>query len=290
MCTPRREWLGWPATASCITEKRIAPGLDVVAGSITLLQDRRGQIWAGGVTGLSVRATDGKWRRITERDGLLIQHIYFAVEDGKGIVWIGTPRGAFRFYPQGHVEPFTPHDGLASWELNEGAAWSDPNGNLWMGTINGLSQCRDAAEGPNPMPARTVIEAAELPAYSIDFPERLNLDWASRTVTFRLAILSFRNRNRIGYRARLGVSNTTGPKTPESLNRRGDIRLMVQSVNDSGVWSETASLPIHVEPPYWMTLWFRLLMVGFALPPLVTVSPCCLAQAGSWRQSPRADA
>jgi diguanylate cyclase (GGDEF)-like protein len=38
----------------------------------------------------------------------------------------------------------------------------------------------------------------------------------------------------------------------------GDLQLMLQPVNESGVWGDVVTLPIHVRPPFWMTLWFRL--------------------------------
>ena len=45
----------------------------------------------------------------------------------------------------------------------------------------------------------------------------------------------------------------------------GDLRLLLQPVNESGVWGETIILPIHVRPPFWMTLGFRLGGILFLL-------------------------
>ncbi|RPI18449.1 MAG: hypothetical protein EHM61_28790, partial [Acidobacteria bacterium] len=238
-----------------VVEVGTTPGLDPGTGINTLLEDSRGQLWAGGVSGLTVRRTDGKWRTVTEEEGLTSRHIYSAAEDGKGVIWLGTTHGAFRLHPNGRIESVTPDDGLASWEMNEGAIWRDPAGDIWMGTINGLSHCRDVAQAPNQIPARMVVEAAALSGRTVDFPTGLNLDWKSRTVTFRVAVLSFRNRNRVGYRARLeGLESEWLPisRLPELRYTNlppGSLRLLLQSTNDSGLWSDITALPIRVAPP-----------------------------------------
>ena len=45
----------------------------------------------------------------------------------------------------------------------------------------------------------------------------------------------------------------------------GDLKLLLQPVNESGIWGETVTLPIHIRPPFWMTLWFRLAFLAVVL-------------------------
>ncbi len=51
----------------------------------------------------------------------------------------------------------------------------------------------------------------------------------------------------------------------------GDLKLLLQPVNESGVWGEVVTLPIRVRPPFWMTLWFRLSGILFLLAAAVGV-------------------
>ena len=73
----------------------------------TLLEDSRGRLWAGNDAGLAVRGTDGRWRLLNDEPGFASHHVYFIGESRDGTVWVGTARGAFRFLPDGRVEPFT---------------------------------------------------------------------------------------------------------------------------------------------------------------------------------------
>jgi diguanylate cyclase (GGDEF)-like protein len=98
----------------------------------------------------------------------------------------------------------------------------------------------------------------------------LDLAWKERTLIFNIAVLSFRNRNRTAYRARLdGMEGEWLPLRRFGELRytnlpAGNLKLLLQPVNESGVWGETVALPIHIRPPFWMTLWFRL-SAGIAL-------------------------
>ena len=110
---------------------------------------------------------------------------------------------------------------------------------------------------------RVVVTSALLPGRTVPFPERLELSWAERSLAFRVAVLSFRSRGRTGYRARLeGLEESWLPTRREPELRytnlpAGELRLLVQGINESGLWGDVAAVPILVRPPFWMTTWFR---------------------------------
>ena len=233
--------------------------------SITaVMEDSRGRLWAGNDAGLAVLETDGRWRLLNDRPGFNNHHVFCIGEDWQGTVWVNTARGVFRFLAGYQVEEFNPDDGLADWETNANGFFNDARGDIWIGTVSGLSQYNPAGRSANTEPPRLIVESVRLPKRSLAYPQRLDLAWNERTLAFDIAVLSYRNRNRTAYRARMdGLEGDWLPLRRLGELRytnlpAGDLRLLLQPVNESGVWGETVALPIHVRPPFWMTWWFRL--------------------------------
>jgi diguanylate cyclase (GGDEF)-like protein len=233
--------------------------------SITaIMEDSSGRLWAGNDAGLAVLATDGRWLLLNDRPGFANHHVFCIGEDWNGKVWVNTTRGVFRFSDSYKVEAFNPDDGLADWETNANGFYSDTRGDIWFGTISGLSQYTPAVRAPNTEPPRLMVESVRLPKRLLEYPRSLDLDWSERTLIFNIAILSYRSRNRTAYRARLnGMESEWLPLRHLGELRYtnlppGDLKLLLQAVNESGVWGETVTLPIHVRPPFWMASWFRL--------------------------------
>lgn len=228
-----------------------------------LFEDGKGRLWAASGSGVARLEADGRWTLLTDK--LASPFVYFLGEDRGGTVWVGTTRGVYRLGAGDAVEPFTPDDGLAGWETNINAFLSDRDGVVWIGTVEGLSRYDPAAHRPNAHPPRVVVESAELPGRTVAFPSSLELSWSERSLAFRMAVLSFRSRGRTAYRARLeGLEKDWLPLRRGSELRYtnlppGQLHLLVQGINESGLWGEVASIPIRVRPPIWMTTPFRVL-------------------------------
>ncbi len=230
-----------------------------------LFEDGKGRLWAASGSGVARMEADGRWSLLTEKLGS--PYVYFLGEDRGGTVWVGTTRGVYRFGAGDAVEPFTPDDGLAGWETNISGFLSDRDGVVWIGTVEGLSRYDPAAHRRNAHPPRVAVESAELPGRTVAFPPSLELSWSERSLAFRVAVLSFRSRGRTAYRARLeGLEDDWLPLRREPELRytnlpAGDLRLLVQGINESGLWGEVASIPIRVRPPFWMTTPFRVALL-----------------------------
>jgi Predicted periplasmic ligand-binding sensor domain len=226
-----------------------------------LFEDSKGRLWAASGSGLARLETNGTWTLLTDRLGS--PYVYFVGEDRTGTIWVGTTRGVYRLGAGDAVTPFTPDDGLAGWETNINAFHTDRDGVVWIGTVDGLSRYDPASHRPNAHPPRVVVESVRLPGRTVSFPDRLELAWAERSAAFRVAVLSFRSRGRTAYRARLeGLEEGWLPLRREPELRytnlpAGELKLHVQGINESGLWGEVVTIPIRVDPPFWMTPWFR---------------------------------
>jgi ligand-binding sensor domain-containing protein len=101
--------------------------------------------------------------------------------------------------------------------------------------------------------------------------EKLNLTWKDNFFSFEFAALNFSEpqKNQFAYmlsgfdkdwifcgnRRYASYTNLNG----------GDYIFKVKASNEDGIWSSNEiSIPIHIEPPYWKKTWFLLCSVGFA--------------------------
>jgi diguanylate cyclase (GGDEF)-like protein len=228
-----------------------------------VFEDSRGRLWAGTDAGLARLGTGRNWETLDDRPGFANRHIFFLGEDARGTVWVCTARGVFRFRADDRVEPFSPDDGLADWEMNQYGFFCDGRGEVWLGTVSGLSQYRPAAGAESAALPLLNIESVDLPGRTIPFPAALDLGWRERTLNFHVAVLSFRNRAKTVYRARMEnlEEDWTLPRRSAELRYTnmppGRFTLLVQAANESGAWSEPLRLPLRVRPPFWRTPFFQ---------------------------------
>lgn len=254
---------------------RRLPGPPLPPDLTAILEDSVGRLWVGNAGGLAVRDPGGRWRTLGREDGFAARQVFFIGQDRDGVVWVGVDRGVLRFLPDGKVLPFATEDGLAGLETNQHGFHAGADGEVWLGTVTGMTRYdpsrRPAASPPPPL----VVESAELPDRVVDFPQHLDLRWSERSVTFRVALLGYRDRSQIAYRARLeGLEDDWLPPRRGAELRytnlpAGEHELLLEPVGDGGRVGEVVRLPIRVVAPPWRTRWFQggallLLVAGVA--------------------------
>ncbi len=115
-----------------------------------IYEDSYGFIWIGTSDGLNrvVRSSVDRdtfyFERITTYEGLPNNSIYGILEDHKRQLWISTNLGIVK-YANGAVtsDTFRGVDGLSSDEFNTASYFSDAEGRLYFGSINGVTIIND---------------------------------------------------------------------------------------------------------------------------------------------------
>jgi len=96
-----------------------------------------GQLWAGGLGGVSIRAKNKIIKTLTARDGLPTIYVNCIETAPDGTVWVGTRQGIVRYSEDGN------HSLLFSrrWLMNDDARdiSFDAEGNAWIATAGGVS-------------------------------------------------------------------------------------------------------------------------------------------------------
>ena len=130
---------------------QLLPVTDPLASAsvLALMEDREGNLWVGTETGGLHILRDQRFRNLGAREGLSSDATTTVVEDSAGTLWVGTSgaglngfklAGAGAAAPSGTIRNYSVKNGLLSDVILSLAA--APNGDLWVGTPDGLSRIR----------------------------------------------------------------------------------------------------------------------------------------------------
>ena len=257
-----------------------------------IFEDRAGTIWVGthgGGLNQFVPETNS-FVRYTIRDGLPDNIIYGILEDSNGNLWISTNRGISHFHPCS--KSFTNYDqneGLQGNEFNKGSAFKSQTGEMYFGGINGFNTFVPEKITIDPNPPQIAItdfqifntsieisknqESHDILNKSITFTDSLYLSYEDRVISFQCAALNYQcpGQNQYaymleGYDRDWHYSGDRRFFTYTNLPP-GKYFLKIKTANSDNVWNKTPkSLFIYIAPPFWKTIWFKILVVaGFLM-------------------------
>ncbi|MFQ5571664.1 MAG: two-component regulator propeller domain-containing protein [Rhodothermales bacterium] len=270
---------------------------DLNLGPVGALQDDwDGHLWIGTYgQGLfhyipGVSGTTGAFHRVTMEDGLSDEYILSMVFDSQGDLWICTNNGlnkldVARFKVSGDIDiaSYGSAEGFIGRECNAGAGSLDSNGDLWFGTVKGITRYAPGHERANPHEPRTHITNVRLffeeqglfdYADGIDvgtgLPVNLRLPYNKSHLTFDFVGISMKVPENVSYQYQLeGLDETWTPVTQETHATYANLSsgvytFKVKAANSDGVWNaEPASFHFEITPPFWLTPWFIFLSILF---------------------------
>ena len=256
--------------------------------------DDEGVIWIGTLGGGLLRFQDGKFTRYTPREGLPNEHVSQILEDDRGQLWLGTRSGIARVSKKGlnqfaHGETsyvrfvtYGKSDGLPAAECAGGsqpACWRSRDGHLWFATIKGAVWTDPAEVRSNPLPPPVLIEEVLVngqrlaedgqPSGSpaVRVPARLRVPAGHHYLDFKFTALSLTSPDKVRFKWRLAglekdwVIESSRRSVSYSFVPPGEYEFQVQACNNDGIWNEAgAAIKLTVQPYFWQTWWFKLLM------------------------------
>jgi PAS domain S-box-containing protein len=257
--------------------------------AISIYEDSKGNLWMGTDAGLNLfnKATKGfKCYRI--EDGLPDNDINSIVEDNRGNLWLSTDKGLSKFINAINL-PVKPEfrnygyeDGLQGNEFCPRSSCKGADGKLYFGGPNGFN-----VFDPDKITENTYIPPIVITGFNIfnkpevlgergnnknlDSTEDLVLSYKQSVFSFDFAALNYISsyKNQFAYKME-GFDkdwNYVGTKYTATYTNLdpGKYIFRVKGSNNDGVWNEKGiALPIIITPPYWETIWFRLLLVVIA--------------------------
>jgi CheY-like chemotaxis protein/signal transduction histidine kinase/streptogramin lyase len=231
-----------------------------------LSEDQQGRIWFGYHSSQGVTYYDGSsFRTYTTADGLFNDAVYSIGVDDKNQVWIGTARGVDRFDGKSFVN-YSTAEGYASNESNAGGFFADYDGTLWFGTAEGLSHYDQRYDLSLGDPPSVKIRRLYLGDEPVNIDSVITASYARRDLRARVVLLSYINKKRLGFRYRLiGYNENWKTLNGDEIHYTnlppGSYTLEVQGRKYQQRWSVPTSVSFMIQPAFWQTWWFGLLVV-----------------------------
>ena len=205
---------------------------------------------------------DDKFEQITSKNGLTADMMECVYTDENSVVWAGTLNGLNRIsgtFENRKVEQITVFHGLPSNEINDIKVSGD---DVWVATNKGLAHFKTQIRSTySPQPILSSMMANN---HSINLTKPIELLAKENNLAINFTTINFKMNGDISYRYRMVNQNWD-----TTLNRTlifpalasGEHLFEVQSQNEDGIWSVSTSLEFVIKPPWWNSLWAKLLVL-----------------------------
>ncbi|MBK9151817.1 MAG: hypothetical protein IPM26_12845 [Saprospiraceae bacterium] len=267
---------------------------------LTIRRDRNHNMWlgtlGGGVVFVKLQVTKGvnsgrftidykksAFEFIGKEDGLPNENVPGILEDDYGNMWFSTYDGLVRYQTESDVfQTFLTLDGISNNEFNYTSAFKDSKGNLWFGGLNGLNKINPdfAVNGGvanrlsftsfskynrrSRQQERTFI-------HDNDDQQLYQISPFDSWFQFNWTLPDYINYNKNNYYVKLDGLNEDWQYHGNQAYIRyhslapGQYRLHIRGVDGKGIKSQgEISVRIKVNPIFYETWWFRLLVMFFA--------------------------
>lgn len=241
-------------------------------GVMDILRDNSGNYWFATHGGIA-RFEDGSFEAVTAADGLQDEVCYFIEQDDRGIFWIGTNKGIIRFdydiylaeQGTGETHAFkliTQDQGLVANEMNAGASFKDSEGDLWFGSVGGVTQFDPSLEKNNLSAPEIHIQDVLVSGEPISIEPNIEIGSNNHNIAFEFIGINFSSPEQVLYRYRLKNSGEDWQQTSQRTVRYsalmpGQYTFEVKARNNDGRWSSsTAQISFVVLAPFWLQWWF----------------------------------
>ncbi|MGQ1946138.1 ligand-binding sensor domain-containing protein [Geofilum sp. OHC36d9] len=254
------------------------------SNELSILIDHKGVIWVGGDQGLFY--FDEQIADFVRIENLPVNYVASIEEDKNGNLWLGTLNGLLLFDRSSNLfYHFTEADGLQGSNFNPEASFYDPITNtMYFGGTMGVNAFNPDEivfnqEAPNIRFTGFFLFNQLVNDYGkghllekeINYTEEIVLDYHQNYFGIEFSALNFINPETNEYATMLeGFDsdwNYIGSRRSAFYSNLNPGRYIfrVKAANNDGVWNEEGiNLKIRVLPPWWMSVWFFVIL-GFLL-------------------------
>jgi diguanylate cyclase (GGDEF)-like protein len=242
------------------------------AGFAAVSAGRGGWLWAGGgshgLLHLHVHGSVADQSQWIDDPRIAAAAVYFTQTDSRGWLWAGTDDG-FAVFDGSSWRKFGQPDGLIWNDTDQNAVFADADGSIWIGTSGGLTHVVRPERLIQTAPLSLRISQATLGTARLDPDSARRLKWSkSPALDVHLQDLDFGDPKATLLRVRLrGLSEDWFETHDFHLHYPGLTpgRYVFEAMavdTDHQRVSPLVHLDYQILPPWWQTVWFRLLVAA----------------------------
>ena len=274
-----------PFKHDSISHKLDEPNSRIVDKISSFCQTRDGTLWLGsngyGLYRLVKSKSDphGHFEALTTEDGLAFGGVKGIVEDVNGRLWVTTQNGLSVYDPNTHIfSNYFESEGLVNHHFYWNSAACDESGVIYLGSEGGLIEVLGENTAAKPygklvftqlmVDNQEVTAGSEYLSDDISIARSIQLREGNRSFSIAFSALNYGNEEQAMFSYRMkGLEDEWTPlKLGEHSVRysalpAGHYTFEVRYVSTiSAEHSDIASIEVVVNPAFWNSWWFRLLL------------------------------
>ncbi len=250
---------------------------------ICLYEDSKQRFWAGTTMGLKLMNTsDGSFQVFSTQEGLPSNVVNGIVEDREGNLWLSTNQGICKFnYDKGTIRNFYTEDGLMSNEFIHNSVASDNDGEIYFGSVGGITRFYPEKINSNRNTPRVAItdllifnqrvspnDSHGILSQSISETNAIELNWNDNSFTLTFNAIDYIQPQKIKYAFRITGFDSQWTYHNYSQNTAsytnldaGVYHFELKATSDGETWSKPISLRITIVNPIWKRWWAIMLYI-----------------------------
>lgn len=260
----------------------------------TLTEDSTGILWIGtagnGVLKLPIYADTFRFEKLLVQPRLTSDNVYFLGLDKEENLYVGSEVGVDKISLDAErnfkiIKHFGKSEGFVGIETCQNSVLCDAEGNMWFGTINGLTKYNPKQESSNPIPPKILLTETRLfyePLRETKYKDSLTkkgtlkagfaLPYQENNLGFEFVGINQSNPEKVRYQWQL--EGFEKERSPFSTNTNatyanlpaGDYTFKVWAENEDGVISiSPAQTSFAILKPFWQEWWFIVTIIGSIL-------------------------
>jgi signal transduction histidine kinase/ligand-binding sensor domain-containing protein len=252
----------------------------------SFLRDKDGNLWVGSNTkGMFYCSPDGKIIKTYDNtNGLAGDKVQSIVEDNNGDLWISTSDGISHLNIKTQkFRNYTKEDGLQSNQFFQQSFLKTSGGEIYFGGYNGFNSFFPDSLKDNSFippvyitdfqifnkPVVFAVAGSQFPVH-ISEAEEITLNWRQSVFSFSFSAINYTHpeKNQYayimeGFEKDWNYTNASRRYVTYTNLNPGKYTFRVKASNNDNVWNDKGvSLRIIILPPWWNTLWFKLISVS----------------------------
>ncbi|MCI5056237.1 MAG: SpoIIE family protein phosphatase, partial [Flavobacteriales bacterium] len=267
--------------------------------TLSMCFDANRNLWVGTHDGLSVYK-NGKFLSFSTDDGLSHSLIHTLALDSAGFLWAGTERGLNRISLEQDklvTKIYGINEGFLGNDCAENSVFIEPDNTIWWGTGTKISKYNPLLDQEDLIPPSVRIDEVLVHFRDVhhyekigqtkgfqysriskwnNLPENLELQHFMNHITIKFISIDWKTPDKLLYQFKLeGFEDEWSPAaTKKSVTysnlAAGKYTFLVKARNDDGYWSEPKSFSFVVHPPWWKTIFARIIFSVIVLLMLIS--------------------